>query len=316
MPDKIVKQDPPETFAQTLVRHGVELTRDRTVTLQVNTGRLCSLSCRHCHLEAGPGRGETMTRETMDSVIDAARRLPFASIDITGGAPELVPDLEYLLRGVAPLAPRVVVRTNLVSLDERLARLYRELRVVLVASFPALNAGQTSAQRGEGVWEKSIEALKLLNSVGYGVPGEGVELDLVSNPSGAFLPAAQAGSEKRFRAELSRRYGVSFDNLFCFANVPLGRFLAWLEKSGNLEGYREKLAAGFNPCAVAGLMCRSQLSVDWDGALYDCDFHLAAGIPFGGGVANIRELQELPAPGTPIPTAQYCFACTVGSGFT
>jgi radical SAM/Cys-rich protein len=309
-----------EPFAELLARHGLTLARGRTVALQVNVGLKCDLHCAHCHLEAGPARDEVMTREVMDAVIAAARRFSFASIDVTGGAPELVPDLEYLLRGLAPLTPRLIVRTNLVALEggrgRGLRELYRELKVALVGSLPATNASQTEAQRGAGVWGLSLAALKELNALGYGMEGSALELDLVANPSGAFLPAPQRQAEKKFRSDLMGRHGVCFHRLYTFANVPLGRFRLFLERSGNLPGYLEKLAAGFNPCTVAGLMCRSQLCVDWRGWLYDCDFNLAVGAAHGGEARELSQLDELPAPGTPIPVGDHCYACTVGSGFT
>jgi radical SAM/Cys-rich protein len=309
-----------EPFKEVLTRHGLQLTRDRTTALQVNVGLKCDLACRHCHLEAGPGRDEMMDRATMDAVIDCARRFDFASIDITGGAPELVPGIDHLVRSLAALTPILVVRSNLVALNgdrgAELCKLYRDLKVVLVASLPATNASQTEAQRGAGVWETSIFALKKLNGLGYGMEGSSLELDLVSNPAGAFLPAPQQQAEKKFRQDLMRKYGVSFNGLYTFANVPLGRFRTFLEHSGNLDGYLEKLAAGFNPCTVAGLMCRHQLSVDWQGRLHDCDFNLAAGLAHDGEFKRISELSELPAPGTPIPVGEHCYACTVGSGFT
>ncbi|WP_224985062.1 arsenosugar biosynthesis radical SAM (seleno)protein ArsS [Geomonas agri] len=314
------KQRRGEPFGERLARHGLALTRERTTALQVNVGLACDLSCGHCHLEAGPARGEMMSRAVMAEVIGCARRFRFDSIDLTGGAPELVPDLPYLVRGLAPETRRLIVRTNLVSLEgergEELLQLYRELKVVLVASLPAGNQAQTEAQRGAGVWQKSIRALQRLNELGYGLPGSPLELDLVSNPSGAFLPAPQLQAQEKFQRDLARKHGVSFHNLYTFANVPLGRFRRFLERSGNLDDYLEKLTAGFNPCAVAGLMCRSQLSVDWCGRLYDCDFHLAQGLFLGGAARFIADLDELPAPGTPIAAADHCYACTVGSGFT
>lgn len=307
-------------FRETLARHGLALARDLTTALQVNVGLACDLACRHCHLEAGPQRVEAMPRPVMEAVVDCARRFRFASVDVTGGAPELVPGLDFLLRSLAPLTSRLMVRTNLVALNRgegrALCELYRDLNVVLVASLPASNASQTEAQRGAGVWEESIAVLKRLNALGYGVPGSPLELDLVSNPSGAFLPPSQQQAEKKFRADLARRHGISFNDLYTFANVPLGRFRSFLERSGNLEGYLSQLAAGFNPCAVAGLMCRNQLSVDWEGRLYDCDFHLAQGLFHRGEERHISSLTELPPPGTPIPAADHCFACTVGAGFT
>ena len=309
-----------EPFREALLRHELQLNRGRTTALQVNVGLICDLSCRHCHLEAGPDRGEMMGRATMEAVIDCARRFGFSSIDITGGAPELVPEIDYLVGSLAGLTPRLIVRSNLISLNKGkgagLCELYRDLNVVLVASLPATNAQQTVAQRGAGVWEKSVAVLKKLNGLGYGVEGSALELDLVSNPSGAFLPAGQKQAEKKFRSDLMRKYGISFNALFTFANVPLGRFRSFLERSGNLEEYLGKLASGFNPCSVAGLMCRTQLSVDWQGRLHDCDFNLAAGLPLGGELTLISALCELPAPGTPIAVADHCYACTVGSGFT
>ncbi|WP_136516084.1 arsenosugar biosynthesis radical SAM (seleno)protein ArsS [Geomonas edaphica] len=309
-----------ESFRQRLARHELRLERDETHALQVNVGLVCNLSCGHCHLEAGPARSEMMARPVMDEVIAAATRLPFAVIDVTGGAPELVPELPYLLRGLAPHTPRLIVRTNLVVLEgergEPLMELYRDLGVTLVASLPAANQAQTDAQRGAGVWERSMAALTHLNALGYGMPGSPLELDLVSNPSGAFLPPPQLQAQEKFRRDLARRYGVSFHNLYTFANAPLGRFRLFLERSGNLDAYLDKLASGFNPCAVSGVMCRSQLSVDWTGRLYDCDFHLSRGINMGGEERLLRELSELPAPGTAIPAADHCYACTVGAGFT
>lgn len=309
-----------ERFRDRLARHELALTRQRTTALQVNVGLACDLACGHCHLEAGPGRSEMMQRPVMDEVIACARRFRFDSIDLTGGAPELLPELPYLMRGLAPETPRLILRSNLVSLNgergEELLELYRELNVVLVASLPASNPSQTEAQRGAGVWERSMEALGKLNSLGYGMPGSPLELDLVSNPSGAFLPPPQLQAQEKFRRDLARRHGVSFHNLYTFANVPLGRFRSFLERSGNLDSYLEKLAAGFNPCAVAGLMCRSQLSVDWRGRLYDCDFHLAHGLHHAAEERLISSLTELPPPGTPIPAAEHCYACTVGAGFT
>jgi radical SAM/Cys-rich protein len=310
----------PSAFKQTLDRHGLELTRGETTTLQVNAGLLCDLTCRHCHLEAGPGRTELMGPETIAAVIACAERFRFATIDITGGAPELLPELPGLLEGLAPLTPRLIVRTNLTALArpeaEGLPDLYRRLGVVIVASLPAVNAAQAESQRGSGTWETSIAVLKRLNGIGYGVTGSGLELDLVANPAGAFLPADQAQTGRRFHQDLLRRYGITFNDLFTFANVPLGRFMSWLEQSGNRERYLQKLSDSFNPCTLDSLMCRSLISVNWEGFLYDCDFNLASGLHLGEKRLHISELSELPAAGTPIPTGDHCFSCTAGSGFT
>jgi len=256
----------------------------------------------------------------VEAVIACAQRLRFAIIDITGGAPELLPQLPRLISGLAPLTPRLIVRTNLTALQRPeaadLFELYRRHRVAIVASLPAVNAGQTEAQRGSGVWDRCIAILKRLNDLGYGIAGSGLELDLVANPSGAFLPAEQQQTERRFHQDLGRRYGVVFTSLFTFANTPLGRFQAWLEQSGNLEGYLQKLGESFNPLTIPGLMCRSLISLDWNGILYDCDFNLAAGLHHGEQLLHISQLSELPAAGTPIPVGDHCYACTAGSGFT
>jgi radical SAM/Cys-rich protein len=308
------------TFSHTLERHGVSLTRLTTTTLQVNVGLVCDLACRHCHLEASPARTELMGRETSDAVIACAERFRFATIDITGGAPELLPQLPDMIGRLAPLADRLIVRTNLTALalpgSSGLCELYRNHRVAIVASLPAVNRSQCEAQRGSGVWETSIAMLRRLNALGYGVPGSGLELDLVANPTGAFLPPGQVETDRRFHQDLQRRYGIAFSNLFTFANVPLGRYRSWLEQSGNWDRYRDKLVASFNPCTLPGLMCRTLISVDWAGDLYDCDFNLAAGLPHGSSRTHISQLTVLPPEGTPIPVGDHCFACTAGSGFT
>ncbi len=285
------KRLPVEPFAQTLAKHGLSLTRVKTTTLQVNVGLLCNQACRHCHLEASPKSEEVMTRDTMEKVVDLADRIPFEAIDITGGAPEMNPHLPEMIERLAALTPRLMLRSNLTALahDERdhLIDLCKQNRVVIVASFPSLNEAQSESQRGKGVFQDSIEVLKKLNSLGYGKPGSGLELNLVSNPTGAFLPSSQEQLEKRFCRVLENKWGIVFNNLFAFANVPLGRFRQWLERSGNLDKYLQKLATSFNPCAIDGLMCRSLISVSWDGYLFDCDFNQAADLHLGGKKTHI-----------------------------
>lgn len=309
-----------EPFASKLGSHGLRLLREETRILQVNTGFLCDRRCRHCHLEAGPGRTEIMSRETMGAVIGFAKRFRFETVDITGGAPEMAPDLPFLIERLSALAPRLILRTNLTALAdparERLLELCIGTRAVLVASFPSTDLAQTDAQRGNGAGEAAVGALRRLNSRGYGVEGSGLELNLVSNPVGAFLPPPQAAVEEEFRRELFRRWGIAFNNLYVFGNAPLGRFRAWLVESGNYGSYLRALADGFNPCAVPGLMCRTQICVSWDGCLYDCDFNIAAGRPYQGRRTLLSELGSLPPPGTPVAVGDYCYACATGSGFT
>jgi radical SAM/Cys-rich protein len=309
---------PIEPFRQALAHHGIELNRGKTTTLQVNVGLVCNQACRHCHLEAGPDRLEVMDARTMDAVVACAERFRFQVIDITGGAPELNPNLGGLIERLSPLVPRLMLRSNLTALagEERdsLLDLCRDNRVVIVASLPSLNEAQAESQRGLGVFQKSIATLQRLNGMGYG--RSQLELDLVVNPTGAFFPPSQEQTARRFREVLGRKWGITFNHLFAFANVPLGRFRYWLERSGNLETYMARLAAGFNPCAVPGLMCRTMLSVSWDGFLFDCDFNLARGLPLGGRRMHISELGDLPAPGASIAVSDHCYTCTAGAGFT
>jgi radical SAM/Cys-rich protein len=261
-----------------------------------------------------------MSRDTMDEVVACAKRARFQVVDITGGAPEMNPHLGYLIETVAPLAPRLMLRANLTALAQQrtnhLVELCKVNQVVIVGSFPSASASQNDSQRGTGVLEKSIAMLRKLNDLGYGRDGTGLELNLVSNPTGAFLPVSQSQAEKKFKADLERKWGLFFNNLFTFANVPLGRFLTWLRDSGNLESYMQKLSASFNPCTVESLMCRTFLSVNWDGYLYDCDFNLSREVYLAGRKRHVSEMDGLPEPGTRIPTGNHCYACTAGSGFT
>jgi radical SAM/Cys-rich protein len=309
-----------ESFSKTLLRHGLELVRGHTSTLQVNVGLLCNQACRHCHLDAGPNRSEIMSRETVEEVAAYAARVKFEVVDITGGAPEMNPHLRHLIEAVAPLTSRVMLRANLTAMGlqntDELIGLYKEHRVVIVGSLPALNTSQTDSQRGRGVLDQSLSMLKKLNDAGYGVEGSGLELNLVSNPTGAFLPPSQTTTEKKFRSDLARKWGIVFNNLFAFANVPAGRFLVWLKQSGNLDGYMQKLAASFNPCTIDGLMCRTLVSISWEGHLYDCDFNLAKGVPLGGRKRHVSQMEGLPEAGTQILAGDHCYACTAGSGFT
>jgi len=307
------------SFQSTLAEHQVDLLRGKTEILQINVGRACNLACKHCHLDAGPGRPELMDRSTMQDVCDFAERFPFTMADITGGAPELAPDLPYLLGRLATIVDKVILRTNLTLLlearYERLLDLCCEKKIVLIASFPSTNKSQTDAQRGDGVWQQSLDMLKKLNDMGYGMQGSDLELSLVSNPAGAFMPADQCQAEKKIKQDLARRWDLHFNNLYTFANIPLGRFRVWLEKSGNLEDYLRTLSDNFNPATIPGLMCRNLISVSWEGYLFDCDFNLAADRPYSGTALHVTDINALPE-GTPILTGDYCYGCTAGAGFT
>jgi len=309
-----------ESFHASLSKHGLILKRSKTTTLQVNIGLRCNQKCRHCHHNAGPDRSELMTPETIDHVVAYGERCRFETIDITGGAPELHPDIDNLIERLAPLTGRIMIRSNLTAMDEsetdNLTALLKHHHVVIVASLPSLNSGQTDAQRGNGIYHKSISVLQKLNALGYGQENTDLELNLVSNPSGAFIPPPQKQAEKRFREVLGKRLGIRFNNLFNFGNVPLGRFRRWLIHSGNYETYIRKLSANFNPCATEGLMCRSLVSVSWTGYLYDCDFNMAKGLYMGGRKVHISDMPGPPDPGNHIAVSDHCYTCTAGEGFT
>ena len=309
-----------EPFHQTLLKHGLRLDRGQTATLQVNVGFACNQVCRHCHLNAGPERTENMDLATVNEVVSYAGRGRFDAIDITGGAPELNPNLVDLIEGLYLYAPKIMLRSNLTALNDcegdYLMEFLKARSVDIVASFPSLNESQADSQRGKGVFEKSIDVFKKLNAMGYGQDGSDLELNLVSNPTGAFLPPSQEQAEKRFRQVLEQKWGLVFNNLFNFANVPLGRFRQWLLKSGNFEGYLKKLASSFNPCAVEGVMCRTLVTVSWDGYLYDCDFNIVKGLYLGGRKTHISQMQGVPEPGSSIAVGDHCYTCTAGAGFT
>jgi len=311
---------PLEPFRQTLARQALKLERGKTTTLQINVGLLCNQVCRHCHLGAGPYRQENMSAETAEEVIAYADRSRFDIIDITGGAPELNPNIRTLVKRLSSLAPRLMIRSNLSVLNDQerdgLTELLKDRRVVIVASLPSYSEAQTDSQRGKGIFQRSIGALRKLNAMGYGQVGTGLELDLVSNPTGAFLPTPQGQMEQRFREVLKKKWGIVFNQLHSFANVPLGRFRQWLLQSGNLERYLQRLASRFNPCAVEGVMCRTLVSVSWDGTLYDCDFNLARDLPLGGTRTHVSHMEGPPEPGSAIAVGDHCYTCTAGAGFT
>jgi radical SAM/Cys-rich protein len=312
-----LKIDP---FQQTLSKHGLKLKRTKTQTLQINVGLLCNQNCQHCHLNAGPGKKENMDADTLNEVVAYARRSKFEVIDITGGAPELNPIIAEIIARLSPLAPRIMLRSNLSALNDgkrdELMSLLKANAVVIFASFPSLNLAQTEAQRGEGIFKISVDALRKLNVLGYGREDSGLELNLVSNPTGAFLPPSQSQTEKQFTQVFEKKWGIVFNHLYTFANVPLGRFRKWLIRTENHDRYLQKLASNFNPCAVEGVMCRTLVSVSWDGYLFDCDFNLAHGIYMAHRKTHVSQMPGPPESGTPIVTADHCYTCTAGSGFT
>lgn len=288
-------------------------------TLQVNVGKLCNQTCRHCHVDAGPTRTEIMTRETAEFVVDVLRRHDIPNVDITGGAPELNPNFEYLVRESRALGRHVIDRTNLtvffVEGHENLPEFLRGQRVEIIASLPCYLEQNVDAQRGKGVYSKSIEALQWLNRLGYGQPETGLILNLVYNPLGPSLPPPQKQLEEDYRRELGSRFGIVFNNLFTIANMPISRFLADLERHGHYSSYMNLLVEKFNPQTVGGVMCRTLVSVGWDGTLYDCDFNQMLRMPINHGLPqHIRDFDAYLLARREIRTGPHCFGCTAGSG--
>ena len=286
---------------------------------QINVGKLCNQTCRHCHVDAGPDRIESMSRETAELCIQAVAQTDIPTVDITGGAPELNPNFRWLVEQACGLKRHVIDRCNLSVLllpsQAGLAGFLAAHRVEIIASLPYYKGPQTDAQRGEGVFDKSMEALRQLNQLGYGKPDTGLVLNLVHNPVGAFLPPKQDAIESQFRKELRAKHGVEFNRLYTITNMPISRFLEFLVESKNYEAYMQRLANAFNPAAAAGVMCRYTLSVGWDGTLYDCDFNQMLDLPVGPGAPrHIRDFNPLQLQQRVIVTGNHCYGCTAGSG--
>ena len=289
-------------------------------TLQINVGKMCNQTCKHCHVDAGPDRKEIMIRETMQQCLDVLATTTIQTVDLTGGAPEMNPDFEWFVEEISKLGRKTIVRCNLTIIVANkkyydLPQFFKDHRVEVVSSLPYYSAHKTDAQRGDGVFNDSIKALQLLNEVGYGTEGSGLILNLVYNPSGAFLPPPQTGLESDFKRELKQRFNIRFNELFAITNLPVSRFLDYLIVSGNYDGYMEKLVNSFNPLAAQNVMCRSMISIGWDGYLYDCDFNqmlelrINHGLPdhiknFNADLLNQRE----------IVINQHCYGCTAGAG--
>jgi len=308
-------------FERHLERAGLAPLRATGIeVLQLNVGKLCNQTCGHCHVDAGPTRVERMSRGTAELAMRVLGATAIPVVDITGGAPELNENFEYLVRESRRLGRKVIDRCNLtVLLAPRYAHLPRflaEQQVQVVASLPHYRAEATDRQRGAGVFADSIEALRRLNAVGYGRAGTGLELVLVTNPVGAFLPGqSQQALEAEWKRELARLHGIEFTSLYTITNMPISRFLDWLERSGNLKSYLQRLVDAFNPAAAAGVMCRTTLSVGWDGALYDCDFNQMLGLETGHGAPrHLADFEPARLATRRIVTARHCFGCTAGAG--
>jgi radical SAM/Cys-rich protein len=295
-----------------LVARGIDI-------LQINVGARCNLSCKHCHVQAGPYRSEQMSKETMEQCLRIVADNPIATIDVTGGAPEMNPHLDWFLTQASALDRRLIVRTNLVVLLDpiyrRFADLYAHCRVEVVGSLPGLSSERVDRMRGNGAFAGIIEALRLLNGLGYGDQRTGLMLDIVHNPVGAVLPGAQQALEREFRRRLHDEHSVTFSRLFSLTNCPVGRYLDYLVRSDNYAGYMDSLCRAYNATAADNAMCRNMVSVGWDGALYDCDFNQMLGLPIGGPEPrSVSQFDFERLAIRRIAVGNHCYACTAGSG--
>lgn len=325
---KVVREKSKYDFEDQLRRSGVDLPALSVDTLQVNITKLCNQVCRHCHVDASPSRTEMLSPEGVAKCLEILERHPgIRNLDITGGAPELHPQFDDFVERAVALGKRVMVRHNLtVQLDghpvtksskEYLPQFFARNRVEVVSSLPYYQEYFTDAQRGSGVFRKSMEAMKRLNEAGYGVEGSGLVLNLVYNPVGPYLPAAQPGLEADYKRELKAKFGLVFNGLYTMTNMPINRFKLHLDKSGQYEAYMDKLLAAFNPAAAEGVMCRSLVSVGHDGRIYDCDFNQMLdmdAVDARGKALSIFDFDPGRVLARPIQFGDHCLGCTAGAG--
>ncbi|MCX7546899.1 arsenosugar biosynthesis radical SAM protein ArsS [Xanthomarina sp. F1114] len=288
--------------------------------LQINVGYMCNQVCDHCHVDAGPDRKEIMTRDTMKQCLELIKKSEAHTLDLTGGAPEMNPDFRWFVEEAAKVGIKdFIVRSNLTIIRANkkyynLPDFFKKHNIHVVSSMPHWTKGKTDKQRGSGVFDKSIKALQDLNAVGYGMPGSHLKLDLVYNPSGAFLPGNQAAMEKDFKKALLEDFNIQFHNLFAITNLPIARFLDYLIASDNYEDYMYSLVEAYNPAAVSNLMCKNTLSISWDGYLFDCDFNQMLELPVNSKSKHVSEFNQELLEGRNIVISQHCYGCTAGAG--
>ena len=304
-------------FERALVERGIALRRAATTTLQINVGKLCNQACHHCHVEAGPKRTEIMSLDVARRIVAVIARSPgISTVDLTGGAPEMNPHFLWLVDEVRRLGRHVIDRCNLTVLSEpgmeHLPEFLAAREVEIIASLPCYSEQNVEEQRGHGVFARSIAGLRLLNALGYGTGGPR-KLNLVYNPNGAFLPPSQVTLEARYKAELAANFEITFDQLFTITNLPIARYADYLVAHGQFDQYMSLLVTHFNAQAVAGVMCRSLISVGWDGTLFDCDFNQMLDMPLASA-RTIFELESVDLEGEAIATGPHCFGCTAGAG--
>jgi len=309
----------PTPFDASLQAHGLQLKRSAPRVLQINTGKLCNLTCVHCHVNAGPKRKEIMTRETVDRILQWVESAPIELVDLTGGTPEMIPDFRYFVQSLRRMGKRVMNRLNLTILNEPgfewVADFHAKQGVELVASMPCYSAENVNAQRGEGVFDSSITALQTLNKLGYGRDARLI-LDLVYNPNGAKLPPAQDELEADYKEEMAKHFGIVFNHLYVITNMPIARFASYLKRNGQYADYMQLLIENFNPGSIDGLMCRDTISVGWTGEVYDCDFNQQLGMPQTqeGEALMLWELDLVDWAERPILLGEHCYGCTAGQG--
>jgi radical SAM/Cys-rich protein len=306
-------------FTAKLRETEVALKRNSIETLQVNLGKLCNQACNHCHVEAGPNRSENMELRTVDRVLELLALEPqIHTVDLTGGAPELNPHFRYIVKNIKQMGKSVIDRCNLtvlfVSDQEDTALFLRDQKVQIVASLPCYSEDNVDNQRGSGVFQESINALKLLNELGYGKPETGLSLNLVYNPGGASLPGTQVELEKAYKIRLKEDWDIEFNNLFALANMPIKRFANYLSREGLMDSYFQLLADNFNSQAAQDVMCTGLISIGWDGQIFDCDFNQMLDIPVGWETQNIWEIDSFSSLNQKIALANHCYGCTAGSG--
>ena len=316
----IVRQQRTNRFAQRLADYSIALRRGRPEILQVNMGKLCNLTCVHCHVNAGPKRKEIMSRKTIDRIVHWLTKAEIPTVDLTGGAPEMIPDFRYFIEQVKSLQPHrhVIDRCNLTILLERgyedLPSFLAKNKVEIIASMPCYSPENVNAQRGEGVFEGSIAALQLLNSVRYGINPD-LPLHLVYNPAGTFLPPSQAELEADYKRKLRKHFGITFNKLYTLTNLPIGRFASYLRHNNKLEEYMQLLIDAFNPATIDGLMCRNTISIGWRGEVYDCDFNQQLGMQWENGARIfLWDVDPKEIENREIMTGNHCFGCTARAG--
>ena len=309
------------TFAEKIKEtHQFPLRPKKLEILQINVGYMCNQVCAHCHVDAGPDRKEIMTKETMQECLDVIQKTGAHTLDLTGGAPEMNPNFRWFVEEASKVGIEdFIVRSNLTIIRANkkyhdLPEFFKKHNVHVVSSMPHWTRGKTDKQRGDGVFDKSIQALKDLNAVGYGMPDSDLRLDLVYNPSGAFLPGDQMALEADFKKALKEDFGIDFHNLFAITNLPISRFLDYLIASENYEDYMYALVEAYNPTAVKNVMCTNTISVSWDGWLYDCDFNQMLGLKVASKVKHIKDYNEDILNNRNITISQHCYGCTAGAG--